>query len=188
MEPEQQIQSECKTGDLVPSGQPKGPADTSSSSTSSPAPSTPPTAPARPRRPQRSPRVEGSIDVSEPNPPESPKPQQLTNQAESTSPNSSNHPSESQPKLNVDHGPPSLAGQKFSGHTAVSRSHMTMRAASLPQAPSYRPPPTDSVFHPQRALSVAGTADTQPQVVEDFRYHLANLKSIVISCNCIQQR
>ncbi|XP_058633590.1 inositol polyphosphate 5-phosphatase K [Onychostoma macrolepis] len=172
MEPEQQIQSQCKTNDLASSGQPEGPADTSSSSTSSAVPSTPLTAPARPRRPQRSQRVEGSIDVSEPKPPESPKLQQLNNQAEPTSPNSSSHPSEPQPKLNVDHGPPSLAGQKFSGHTAVPRSHIAMRAASLPQAPSYRPPPSESVFHPQRALSVAGTADTQSQVVEDFRVHI----------------
>uniref|UniRef100_A0A672PU97 Phosphatidylinositol 4,5-bisphosphate 5-phosphatase A n=1 Tax=Sinocyclocheilus grahami TaxID=75366 RepID=A0A672PU97_SINGR len=105
----------------------------------------------------------------------------MTLLAEPTSPNSSNHPSEPQPKLDVDHGPPSLAGQKLSGHTAVSRSHLAMRAASLPQAPSYRPPPTDPVFHPQRALSVAGTADTQPQVVEDFRYdfnNVAHLKSV----------
>ncbi|KAL0192091.1 hypothetical protein M9458_010387, partial [Cirrhinus mrigala] len=166
MEPEQQIQSQCKTNDLASSAQPKGPAETSSSSTSSPAPSTPPTAPARPRRPQRSPRVEGSIDVSEPKPPESPKPQQLSSHAEPTEPDSSYHASE--PQLSVDHGAPRLTGQKFSGHTAVARSHIAMRAASLPQAPSYRPPPSDPAVHPQRALSVAGTADTQPQVAEDF--------------------
>ncbi|XP_016360925.1 inositol polyphosphate 5-phosphatase K [Sinocyclocheilus anshuiensis] len=166
MEPEQQIQSQCKTNDLASSAQPKGPADPSS--TSSPAPSTPPTAPARPRRPQRSPRVEGSIDVSEPKPPESPEAQQLSSHAEATKPNSSNQPSE----LSVDHGPPRLAGQKLSGHAAVSRSHIAMRAASLPQTPSYRPPLTDPTLHPQRALSVAGTTDTQTQVVEDFRVHI----------------
>lgn len=183
MEPEQHIQSQCKTNDLASFGQPKGAADTSPSSTSSPSPSTPLMAPARPRRPQRSPHVEGSIDVSEPKSPESPKVLQLSNQVEPTSPNSSNHPSEPQPTLSVDPGPPSLAGQKLSGHTAVSRSHIAMRAASLPQAPSYRPPPTDPVFHPQRALSVAGTADTQPQVVEDFRYDFNNvthLKSVAL--------
>ncbi|RXN30606.1 phosphatidylinositol 4,5-bisphosphate 5-phosphatase A-like protein [Labeo rohita] len=172
MEPEQQIQSQCKTNDLASSAQPKGPAETSSSSTFSPAPSTPPTAPARPRRPQRSPRVEGSIDVSEPKPPESPKLQQLSSHAEPSEPDSSKHPSEPQSQLTVDHGAPRLTEQKFSGHTAVSRSHIAMRAASLPQAPSYRPPPTDPALHPQRALSVAGTADTQPQVVEDFRVHI----------------
>ncbi|KAL1274252.1 hypothetical protein QQF64_027066, partial [Cirrhinus molitorella] len=170
MEPEQQIQSQCKTNDLALSAQPKGPAETSS--TSSPAPSTPPTVPARPRRPQRSPRVEGSIDVSDPKPPESPKPQQLSSHAEPTDPDSSSHPSEPQSELSVDHGAPRLAAQKLSGHPAVSRSHIAMRAASLPQAPSYRPPATDPAFHPQRALSVAGTADTQPQVVEDFRVHI----------------
>ncbi|XP_051750981.1 LOW QUALITY PROTEIN: inositol polyphosphate 5-phosphatase K [Ctenopharyngodon idella] len=172
MEPEQQIQSQSKTNDLALSAQPKGPAETS---TSSPAPSTPPAAPARPRRPQRTPRVEGSIDVSEPKPPEPPKPHQMTSHAEPTDPNISSHPSEAQSKLsvaNVGHGPPSLAGQKISGHTAVARSHISMRASSLPQTPSYKPPASDPGLYPQRALSVAGTADTQTQVVEDFRVHI----------------
>ncbi|KTG44748.1 hypothetical protein cypCar_00022817 [Cyprinus carpio] len=163
MDPEQQIQSQCKTNDLESSAQPKGPADPSFL-----APSTPPTAPARPRRPQRSPRVEGSFDVSELKPPESPEEQQLSSRAEPTEPNSSSQPSE----LSVDHGPPHPAEQKLLGHAAVSRSHISMRAASLPQTPSYRPPLTDATLHPQRALSVAGTADTQTQVVEDFRVHI----------------
>ncbi|KAK7174007.1 hypothetical protein R3I93_003743 [Phoxinus phoxinus] len=173
MEPEQQIQSQCKTNDLASSAQAKGPSETSS--TSSPATSTPAAAPARPRRPQRTPRVEGSIDVSEPKPPESPKAQQTTSHAEPSSADSSGNPPEAQTQLNVanvSHGPPSLAGQKISGHAAMARSHISMRAASLPQTPSYKPPATDPVSHPQRALSVAGTADTQSQVVEDFRVHM----------------
>ncbi|KAG1957777.1 inositol polyphosphate 5-phosphatase K [Pimephales promelas] len=160
MDPEQQTQSQCKTNDVGSSAQAKDPAE--ASSTSSPATSTPAAAPARPRRPQRTPRVEGSIDVSEP------KPQQTT-------PTGPDNPSEAQTQLdaaNVSHGPPSSAGQKISGHAAMARSHITMRTASLPQTPSYKPPATDPVFHPQRALSVAGTADTQSQVVEDFRVHI----------------
>lgn len=47
-----------------------------------------------------------------------------------------------------------------------------MRAASLPQTPSYRPPLSDAPLQPQRALSVAGTADTQTQLLEDFRVHI----------------
>lgn len=112
--------------------------------------------------------MEGSFDVSELKPPESPEEQQLSSRAEPTEPNSSSQPSE----LSVDHGPPHPAEQKLLGHAAVSRSHISMRAASLPQTPSYRPPLTDATLHPQRALSVAGTADTQTQVVEDFRVHI----------------
>ncbi|XP_067293719.1 inositol polyphosphate 5-phosphatase K [Pseudorasbora parva] len=175
MEPEQQIKSECKTNDLPSSAQAKGPAETSSSSTLSPAFSIPSAAPARPRRPQRTPRVEGSIDVSEPKPPESPKPLQMTSHDEPADPNKSSNPSEAQSQLtvaDVEHGPPNLAEQKISGHTAVARSHIALRAASLPQTASYKPPATDHTFHPQRALSVAGTADTQSQMVEDFRVHI----------------
>ncbi|XP_002662241.3 inositol polyphosphate 5-phosphatase K [Danio rerio] len=150
MEAEQQIQSESKSNDLASSTPPKAPSEAS--------PPAVPSAPARPRRPQRSPRVEGSIDVSEPKPPESPKP------SSHDEPNA-----EAQAQLRV-HAPP--AALKLSGHASVARSHISMRAASLPQAPSYKPPSTESVVHPQRALSVAGTADTQPQVAEDFRIHI----------------
>lgn len=176
MEPEQQNQSQSKTNDLASSAQPKAPADTS---TSSPAPSTPPAAPARPRRPQRTPRVEGSIDVSEPKPPESPKPHQLSSHGETTDPS---HPSEPQSQLKVGHGP----GQKISAHTAVARSHISMRAASLPQTPSFKPPSSETAVYPQRALSVAGTADTQTQVVEDFRYDFNSSlhpASVVLLCD-----
>ncbi|XP_062307831.1 phosphatidylinositol 4,5-bisphosphate 5-phosphatase A [Osmerus eperlanus] len=47
-----------------------------------------------------------------------------------------------------------------------------MRAASVPQPPSSRPLPPHLTPHAQRAFSVAGTADTQAQTVEDFRVHI----------------
>ncbi|XP_051518660.1 inositol polyphosphate 5-phosphatase K-like [Myxocyprinus asiaticus] len=175
METEQQNQSQSKPNDQTSSVEPKGQAESYSPSPSSTAPNTPPPAPARPRRPQRTPQVEGSIDVSEPKPPESPKLNQLTSHADLVDSNKPNHPSEARPQLsvgNVGQGPPSLAGQKISGHAAVARSHIAVRTASLPQALSYKQPPSDPVLHPQRALSVAGTADTQAQVMEDFRIHI----------------
>ncbi|XP_051981507.1 inositol polyphosphate 5-phosphatase K [Xyrauchen texanus] len=175
METEQQNQSLSKPNYLTSSVEPKTPAESSSPSTSSPSPNTPPVAPARPRRPQRTPRVEGSFDVSEPKPPESPRPNQLTSHAEPVDPYKPNHSAEARPQSNVGnvgHGPLSLSGQKISGHAALARSHIAMRTASLPQAPSYKQPPSDSVLYPQRALSVTGTADTQAQVVEDFRIHI----------------
>ncbi|XP_031426891.1 phosphatidylinositol 4,5-bisphosphate 5-phosphatase A [Clupea harengus] len=56
-------------------------------------------------------------------------------------------------------------------HQVGGRAPMAMRAASLPQAPSSKPPARSVEPHAIRAMSVAGTADTQPQVVEDFRMH-----------------
>ncbi|TRY55113.1 hypothetical protein DNTS_034530 [Danionella cerebrum] len=120
-----------------------------------------PSVPARPRRPQRSPRVEGSIEISEPKPPESPKPIQAK-------PTDVIPPGHQSPKPNVLHGP----AMKLPGHATVARSHIAMRAASLPQAPSHKPLSAETAVHPQRALSVAGTADTQPHVAEDFRIHI----------------
>lgn len=98
------------------------------------APTASPKAPARPRRPLRAPQVEGSIDSSKPDDPES-----------------------LDTRLRP-HGTP-----------AGARTHMAARTASLPQAPSYRPPLIETGTHPQRALSVGGTADTEPQAVADFR-------------------
>lgn len=58
-------------------------------------------------------------------------------------------------------------------HQVAGRSAMAMRTASLPQAPSTNPPARSTDAHAFRAMSVAGTADTQGQVVvEDFRMHL----------------
>ncbi|KAI4878614.1 hypothetical protein NFI96_019052 [Prochilodus magdalenae] len=145
------------------------------SENAAPTPSTPPTAPVRPRRPQRTPRVEGSIDVVEPKPPESPKQsQEKPNCPAPGAPSKPIQPSGPvhQSQADISYGMPMLVGHKSAGHGPGARSHISMRAASLPQAPSYKPPPTDPGSHPHRALSVAGTADTEPQVVEDFRVHI----------------
>ncbi|KAL6465760.1 hypothetical protein MHYP_G00258930 [Metynnis hypsauchen] len=137
--------------------------------------STPPTAPTRPRRPQRTPRVEGSIDVSEPKPAEFSK----HNQEKPDSPAQSSQSKPVRPSgpvhqfhADTSYGPSILAGHKSAGHGTGARSHMSLRTASLPQAPSYKPPSMDPGSYPHRALSVAGTADTEPQVVEDFRVHI----------------
>ncbi|XP_066514110.1 inositol polyphosphate 5-phosphatase K-like [Hoplias malabaricus] len=135
-------------------------------------PSTPPSAPSRPRRPQRAPRIEGSIDVSEPKSPECPK---LTcGKSGSPAPCKPIRPSAPARQFHADtpHGQANLPEHKLTGHSSGARSHISMRAASLPQAPSYKPPPADPSPHPHRALSVAGTADTESQVVEDFRVHI----------------
>ncbi|XP_062874404.1 phosphatidylinositol 4,5-bisphosphate 5-phosphatase A [Trichomycterus rosablanca] len=97
----------------------------------------------RPKRPLRTPQVEESFDLSKPDDPEPPAPSTL-----------------GKPRS---YGPPAVAGP---------RSHMAVRTASLPQAPSYNSPPADPSAYPQRALSVAGTADTEPQGAEDFRVHI----------------
>lgn len=111
--------------------------------------STPSVAPARPKRPQRSPHVEGSTDISDP---------EITELHEE--------------KVSQTSGPAQqLTCRPFAlaGNAAAVRSHISMRAASLPQAPSDQLPLTDHTVHPQRALSVAGTADTKPHSDEDFR-------------------
>lgn len=122
-----------------------------------------PAGPARPRRPQRSTRVEGSVDISEPKAEPSP----LSNQEE-CSPDGA---AASRPKpsrtaavkpLGERTGPGLKAGPKGPGHHPV-------RAASVPHSPASKPVPPHLNPHAQRALSVAGTADTQAQSVEDFR-------------------
>lgn len=50
--------------------------------------------------------------------------------------------------------------------------HQPVRAASVPDPPVARHIPSHLNPHAQRALSVAGTADTQAQAVEDFRIHV----------------
>ncbi|KAG7318521.1 hypothetical protein KOW79_018276 [Hemibagrus wyckioides] len=123
-------------------------------------------APTRPKRPLRTPRVEGSTEISQPDVPDCPE---FNQEKDSSVPNKISQPSGPIQQLYDDKPcrPPALAG-----HAAAARSHISMRAASLPQAPSYNPTLTDPSVHPQRALSVAGTVDTKPQTDEDFRVHI----------------
>ncbi|XP_034547417.1 phosphatidylinositol 4,5-bisphosphate 5-phosphatase A [Notolabrus celidotus] len=129
-----------------------------------------PAAPGRPRRPQRSARVEGSVDVSEPRlePKAEPSPEADKDQC---TPDGS-VPSRPKPSRSAagkpagEHTRPGIkAGPKGAGHHPV-------RAASVPHAPASRPAVPHLNPHAQRALSVAGTADTQAQTVEDFRVHI----------------
>ncbi|KAM8886232.1 inositol polyphosphate 5-phosphatase K isoform 1-T3 [Spinachia spinachia] len=128
-----------------------------------------PAAPARPRRPQRSARVEGSVDISEPTAEPKAEPTLVANQEECES----DGPAASRPKpsrtaafkpIGERCGPSAKAGPKGPGHHPV-------RAASVPHPPASRPVAPHLNPHAQRALSVAGTADTQAQVLEDFRLH-----------------
>lgn len=116
-------------------------------------------APLRPRRPQRSARVEGSVDITEAK--NEPSPQ--TDQDENTPDGSvASHLRHSQPATEERTRPASKAGPKRPGPHPV-------RAASVPQPPTSRPAAPHLNPHALRAFSVAGTADTQPQTVEDFR-------------------
>lgn len=159
---------------------PKGAAEalttTPASASDTAAPATDPTAaqsagPARPRRPQRSARVEGSVDISEPK--AEPKaelkagPTPVANQGESTPDGSAaSRPKPSRPgavkPTGERIGPGDKVGPRGPGHHPV-------RAASVPHQPASRPVAPHLNPHAQRALSVAGTADTQAQTVEDFR-------------------
>lgn len=112
-----------------------------------------PAALSRPRRPQRSAKVEGSIDIGEAK-------AESTNVATSPPDQQGGHVPDglvaSRPK------PSRLGGPKGPGHHPV-------RAASVPHPPANRPVAPHLNPHAQRALSVAGTADTQAQTVDDFR-------------------
>lgn len=127
--------------------------------------------PSRPRRPQRSARVEGSVDISEPKaePRAEAKaePSPVANQDECAHDGTvASHPKPSRAAavkpVGQRIGPGTKAGPKGPGHHPV-------RAASVPHPPASRPVPPHLNPHAQRALSVAGTADTQAQTVEDFR-------------------
>ncbi|KAG7223504.1 hypothetical protein INR49_015497 [Caranx melampygus] len=127
-------------------------------------------APARPRRPQRSARVEGSVDISEPKAEPKAEPAAVSNQEESTPDGSAaSRPKTSGPEAFKNFGdrtgPSVKARPKGPGHHPV-------RAASVPHPPASRSVPPHLNPHAQRALSVAGTADTQAQTVEDFRVHI----------------
>ncbi|XP_004072635.1 phosphatidylinositol 4,5-bisphosphate 5-phosphatase A [Oryzias latipes] len=124
-----------------------------------------PTVPHRPRRPQRSPRVESSVDISEP------KPEPVPPADEESLPDgiAASRPKPSRPApvkpIGESPAPSTKSGPKGPGHHPV-------RAASVPQPPASRSVPAHLNPHAQRALSVAGTADTQRQTMEDFRIHI----------------
>ncbi|XP_026177124.1 phosphatidylinositol 4,5-bisphosphate 5-phosphatase A isoform X2 [Mastacembelus armatus] len=126
-----------------------------------------PTSPVRPRRPQRSARVEGSVDIAEPRAEPKAEPAPVVDQHECIPDgNLGSHPKPSRPatvkpleERNI------KAGPKGPGHHPI-------RAASVPHPLASRPVPPHLNPHAQRALSVAGTADTQAQTVEDFRVHI----------------
>lgn len=115
-----------------------------------------PGGPARPRRPQRSARVEGSVDISEPKAEPEDEPTPVANQDVAIHPKPSR--AAAAKPFGERTGPSIKAGPKGPGHHPV-------RAASVPHPPV----PPHLIPHAQRALSVAGTADTQAQTVEDFR-------------------
>lgn len=117
---------------------------------------------ARPRRPQRSAKVEGSIDISGPTAEPMEQPAAVANEEE-CSPDGTGA---SRPN------PPRPAGPKGPGHHPV-------RAASVPHPPASKPTPPHLNPHAPRALSVAGTADTPAQPVEDFRQ---------VPTGCVSQR
>lgn len=163
-----QSQSQSQTQADNPSGAVEAPP------TDTAAPATDPTAsqPAsvRPRRPQRSAKVEGSVDISEPKDEPKHEPTPVANQDECTPDGAAaSRPKPSRPaavKPLGDRTAPSIkSGPKGPGHHPV-------RAASVPHPPASRPVPPHLTPHAQRALSVAGTADTQAQAVEDFRVHI----------------
>lgn len=136
-----------------------------------------PAATSRPRRPQRSAKVEGSIDIGEAK-------AEPTEAAAPPSDQQGGHvpdgPVASRPK------PSRLGGPKGPGHHPV-------RAASVPHHPASRPMAPHLNPHAQRALSVAGTADTQAQTVDDFRQvspvtACLNQSTFVFNAqNCIQR-
>lgn len=144
-----QIQKDNPNGAAAaPAAQVAAPAAAPAADTSS----THAVATARPRRPQRSARVEGSIDISGPTAEPKDQPAAVANEEE-CSPDGTGA---SRPK------PPRTAGPKGSGHHPV-------RAASVPHPPASRPILPHLNPHAPRALSVAGTADTPAQTIEDFR-------------------
>ncbi|KAF7669618.1 hypothetical protein LDENG_00166730 [Lucifuga dentata] len=129
-----------------------------------------PAAPIRPRRPQRTPRVEGSVDVSEPKTEPKAEPSAVASQGECTPDGAAtSRPKPSRPAparpLGDHTAPTAKAGPKGPAHHPV-------RAASVPDPAAIKPVPPHLNPDAQRAFSVTGTADTQPQTVEDFRVHI----------------
>lgn len=137
------------------------------SDTAAPDTAAQPAAPSRPRRPQRCAKVEGSVDITEPRAEPADEPAPVANQEESTLDGiAASRPKPSRSAagkpLGERTGPSMKSGPKGPGHHP-------MRAASVPDPHGGRPVPSHLNPHAQRALSVAGTADTQAQTVEDFR-------------------
>ena len=137
------------------------------SDTVAPDTSAQPAAPSRPRRPQRCAKVEGSVDITEPRAEPADEPAPVANREASTPDGiAASRPKPSRSAagkpLGERTGPSMKAGPKGPGHHP-------MRAASVPDPHVSRPVPSHLNLHAQRALSVAGTADTQAQTVEDFR-------------------
>lgn len=145
---DQDNQSQSQTQEDNPNGAVAAPAVASATGSTAAQPATS----ARPRRPQRSAKVEDSIDVSEPKTEPKDAPTLSSNEDECTTDGAA----ASRPK------PSRPAGPKGPGHHPV-------RAASVPHPSASRPVPPHLNPHALRALSVAGTADTQAQTVEDFR-------------------
>lgn len=139
-----------------------------------------PVAPSRPRRPQRGTRVEGSVDISEPKvePKAEPAPPPVQ---EESSPDgvAASRPKPSRPAAARPPGDRPVPGIKPG---AKGHGHHPVRAASVPHPPASRAVPPHLNPHSQRALSVAGTADTQAQTVEDFRQVPASVCSHVSTC------
>ncbi|XP_077418052.1 inositol polyphosphate 5-phosphatase K [Vanacampus margaritifer] len=127
----------------------------------------PPAATARPRRPQRSARVESSLDVCEPKA-EPTRGDAAQGECDPDGAVASRTKAGSSPPVRASGdrpGPHVKVGPKGPGHHAV-------RAASVPYPPLSKSVPPHLYPHAHRALSVAGTADTQAQTVEDFRVHI----------------
>ncbi|MFT7805124.1 phosphatidylinositol 4,5-bisphosphate 5-phosphatase A-like [Arapaima gigas] len=140
----------------------------------------PPKAPARARRLERAPVVQASSVSLEPKPEESVESEQDMTKAPSSTSQPRSSPPGAQPVAAKHSGmvesalkaPGPLGHLGPPHHLSGARSPMSVRAASVPQPPSSRPAEAQLSAQPQRALSVAGTADTQPQVTEDFRVHI----------------
>lgn len=157
------------------------------------------TAPARPRRPQRSARVEGPVDISEPKVESQPEPKAESKpvpkveskpepKAESKAePKPKPVPGGVQDEVTPDGGvqscpkSPRPAPVKSTGAPLAApgikafpkgHGHQPIRAASVPDPAVSKPILSHLNPQAQRALSVAGTADTQSQTVEDFRIHI----------------
>uniref|UniRef100_A0A8C9R0A8 Phosphatidylinositol 4,5-bisphosphate 5-phosphatase A n=1 Tax=Scleropages formosus TaxID=113540 RepID=A0A8C9R0A8_SCLFO len=148
--------------------------------TDSPATAPVPKAPARARRLERAPVVQASSLSLEPKPEETVESEQDVTAAPSSTSQPRPLPPDGQPAP-AKHSGVVESALKVPGtggnvgpphHLSGARSPISVRAASVPQPPPSRHVETHLSAQPQRALSVAGTADTQPQVVEDFRVHI----------------
>lgn len=133
----------------------------------------------RPQRPQRTPRVEDSVDICEPKPSPGAETEPESKPAGPRGDGNDGDEGECTPDgAGFSRGkrplPPAAAARKSSGEPKAPRprgpAHHPVRAASVPYETAVRPgPPHLNPHHAQRAFSVAGTADTQAQTVEDFR-------------------